>query len=239
MAIPTVGSYRMPRRSDLPRGNLGWKVDEGRCVLLIHDMQRYFLAPFVRGGSPLSMLIANIAALRDLCVSRGIPVLYSVQRGGQPPAERGLLHDFWGPGMNDDPSATEVIEALAPSVRDTIIRKSRYSAFFGTDLLEALRAKGRGQLIICGVYGHIGCLATAMDAFMNDIQPFLVADAVADFSAEHHCAAIRQAAQVCARVCSSEEIQDALGGPRLSGTRGRTPSGASGHPSSSCSLDPE
>lgn len=38
-------------------------------------------------------------------------------------------------------------------------------------------------------------LLTAADAFMNDIQRFVVADAVADFSAEEHRLALRWAAR--------------------------------------------
>ncbi len=44
------------------------------------------------------------------------------------------------------------------------------------------------------MYAHLSVLLTAADAFMNDIQPFVVADAVADFSAEEHAMALRWAA---------------------------------------------
>lgn len=210
MALPAIETYPMPSWTDVPWGKPGWTIEEGRSALLIHDMQRYFLTPFAHGESPLPQLVASIVALRRRCTSRGIPVFYSVQRGGQSQAERGLLRDFWGSGMEDMPSATSVIDDLAPSCRDTIIKKRRYSAFFATDLLEQMRAKGRSQLIICGVYAHIGCLATAMDAFMNDIQPFLVADAMADFSASHHSTALQQAAQVCGKVFLSAEVHKSL-----------------------------
>jgi isochorismate hydrolase len=69
-----------------------------------------------------------------------------------------------------------------------------------------MRAQRRDQLIICGVYAHIGILVTAIEAFSNDIQPFLVADAIGDFSAEFHRMAINYAALRCAVVTTTQEV---------------------------------
>lgn len=63
-----------------------------------------------------------------------------------------------------------------------------------------MRDTRRDQLVLCGVYAHVGVLATAIEAFTNDIQVFLVADATADFSAEYHRSALKYAAERCARV---------------------------------------
>ena len=73
-------------------------------------------------------------------------------------------------------------------------------------LREQLLARGRDQLVITGVYAHIGCLATALDAFMLDVQAFLVADALADFTREDHVRALDYAAGRCARVQDTAEI---------------------------------
>ncbi|MGX4653932.1 isochorismatase family protein [Micromonospora sp. SCSIO 07396] len=206
--LPTIEPYPLPAVGDLPGNTAGWKFDPARAALLIHDMQRYFLGP-LPAPQPRDQLIGNIAALREFSVQNGLPVFYTAQPGGMSDQERGLLHDFWGPGMRVDPADRHITARLAPGPHDRVLTKRRYSAFFRTDLLDQLRGAGRDQLIISGVYAHVGVLVTAIDAFTHDIQPFLVGDAVADFSAEHHRQALRYAADRCAVVLTTEGVTNA------------------------------
>ena len=67
---------------------------------------------------------------------------YTAQPGGMTGEERGLLRDFWGPGMRVDPPTREVVAQLAPGRGDWVFTKWRYSAFFSTDLLERMRRTG-------------------------------------------------------------------------------------------------
>lgn len=197
MAIPTIAPYAMPTEAEIPAAGVSWIPDPARAVLLIHDMQRYFMSAFTPGRSPATELVGNIRRLRESADALGMPVAYTAQPGNMTRAQRGLLHDFWGPGMDTAPERQEIIEELAPAERDTVLTKWRYSAFHRTGLRELLARRGRDQLIICGVYAHIGCLMTACDAFTLDVQPFFVADALADFSRPEHLMAVRYAAQRC------------------------------------------
>ncbi|PEI42697.1 isochorismatase family protein [Bacillus pseudomycoides] len=198
MAIPAISVYPMPLESDLPNNKVTWKPDPKRAVLLIHDMQEYFLDAYHAEESPRVELISNIQSIRKTCKEIGVPVVYTAQPGGQTLEQRGLLQDFWGAGIPDGPHKKKIVDELTPDEDDIFLTKWRYSAFKKTNLLEILREQGRDQLIICGVYAHIGCLLTACEAFMDGIQPFFVADAVADFSQEYHKQALQYASDRCA-----------------------------------------
>lgn len=206
MPIPLIKPYRMPTADDIPENVASWEVSPGRAVLLIHDMQKYFLAPFPAGRSPLAELIANATRLRQRCAELDIPVAYTAQPGAMTEEQRGLLKDFWGPGMSVSSAHREVIEQVAPDGTDRVFTKWRYSAFHRSDLAGFLRENGRDQLIVCGVYAHVGCLITACDAFTNDVQSFLVADAIADFSLEYHMMALSWAAQRCSVTPTTETV---------------------------------
>ncbi|MFS8199006.1 isochorismatase family protein (plasmid) [Streptomyces sp. CWNU-52B] len=202
--LPLIEPYELPGAGELPGAVAPWHAEPERAVLLVHDMQNYFL----RALPPLLRrpLVHNIARLRENCAALGVPVAYTAQPGDMSDADRGLLKDFWGSGMTGDSGHRAVTEELAPGPDDWVFTKWRYSAFFRSGLLERMRAGGRDQLILCGVYAHLGVLTTAVDAFSNDIETFLVGDAVADFSAARHRTALDHAARSCAVVTTVEEV---------------------------------
>ena len=202
--IPTVEAYQLPVSGDLPASLPGWRPDPDRAVLLLHDMQRYFLRPLP--PALREPLVRNAALVRDRCAEAGVPIAYTAQPGDMSERDRGLLKDFWGPGMHAAPADRRIVDPLAPREGDRVFTKWRYSAFHRSDLLEFLRAAGRDQLILCGVYAHVGVQATAVEAFSHDIETFLVADAVADFSARQHRQALEYAAQCCAVVLTAKEV---------------------------------
>ena len=211
MALPKkIAPYSY--RDQEHQNRVNWRVDPARAALLVHDMQRYFVRAFEleRDGQPLpdaqiNIAIANIRRLLDAAHAANIPVYYTAQPPRQHPADRRLLTDFWGDGLQDDENA-QILDELAPTEADTVLTKWRYSAFVRSPLEEQLKDLGRDQLIIGGIYAHIGCLTTALEAFMRDIQPFMVADALADFTAEEHRMACEYASGRCARVLNTAEV---------------------------------
>lgn len=206
MAIPKLQAYALPTAADIPANKVDWAFEPQRAALLIHDMQEYFLNFWGENSAMMETVVANIKALRDFAKQHNIPVYYTAQPKEQSDEDRALLNDMWGPGLTRSPEQQRVIAALAPDEADTVLVKWRYSAFHRSPLEMMLKETGRDQLIITGVYAHIGCMTTATDAFMRDIKPFFVADALADFSRDEHLMSLKYVAGRSGRVVLTEEL---------------------------------
>lgn len=204
MAIPSISGY--PLSKAIPENRVNWSVEPQRAVLLIHDMQQYFLNFYDVESELIQTLTRNIQTIKQTCIDAGIPVVYTAQPGDQKQEDRALLTDFWGPGLKADDSITRIFPALAPTEQDIVYTKWRYSAFQRTPLKAMMDETGRDQLIIVGIYAHIGCLQTAAEAFMTDIQAFMVSDAVADFSESDHEMALNYVAGRCGYVLDKQQL---------------------------------
>jgi len=206
MAIPKLTGYALPAATEIPQNKVSWAFEPERAALLIHDMQDYFINFWGENCPMMAQVVANIAALREFCKQHNIPVYYTAQPKEQSDEDRALLNDMWGPGLTRKPEEQQVVAALAPDEEDTVLVKWRYSAFHRSPLEQMLKESGRNQLLIAGVYAHIGCMTTATDAFMRDIKPFMVADALADFSRDEHLMALNYVAGRCGRVVMTEDL---------------------------------
>jgi ureidoacrylate peracid hydrolase len=66
-------------------------------------------------------------------------------------------------------------------VDEIIVKKHRYSAFYGTDLEIILRGLGIDTVVIAGVTTENCCHATARDALFRDYKVVFLSDATATF----------------------------------------------------------
>lgn len=210
MGLPRIPPYTLPQAHEVPPSRAPWQPSASRAALLVHDMQNYFLSAYAPGEPPIAPAIDNMARLIAGCRTAGIPIFYSCQQGDQDPRDRGLQRHIWGRGMTKAPEQQGVVPPLEPQDGDIVITKHRYSAFQRSNLEHLLRARGRDQLIVCGVYGHMGCMLTAVEAYMRDFEAFIVADALADFSREYHDLAVRYVAERCGVALTVAQLEEAL-----------------------------
>ncbi len=206
MAIPKLTAYALPTATELPTNKVNWAFEPERAALLIHDMQEYFLNFWGENSDMMQQVVANIAKLRAYCKEHNIPVYYTAQPKEQSDEDRALLNDMWGPGLTRSPEQQRIVAELAPDEADTVLVKWRYSAFHRSPLEQMLKETGRNQLLITGVYAHIGCMTTATDAFMRDIKPFFIADALADFTRDEHLMSLKYVAGRSGRVVMTDEL---------------------------------
>ena len=208
--LPSIAPYQLPDESCLPASRADWALDPKRAALLVHDMQAYFVGAFQPGCAPIAPATANLLRLIERCRAAGVPVFYTAQIGAQEPRDRGLQGHLWGPGMRHLAEHEQIVAPLVPEEGDIVLVKHRYSAFQRSHFAELLAARGRDQLLIGGVYAHIGCQCTAAEAFQRDIEPFFVADALADFSREWHDVALATVADCIGVVLSTDQAMAQL-----------------------------
>lgn len=205
-----VVEYELPLARELPEKQVPWQIAPERAALLVHDMQEYFLGRFSEAPSLRTRLVERAASVLAAARRAAAPVFFSAQPGNMTADERGLLADLWGPGMRATPSQRAVVPELAPRPGERVLTKWRYSAFHRSTLLQELRASGRDQLVVVGVYAHLGIIATALDAYSNDIETFVVGDATATFSRTEHEWSLSFAASSCAVVTSAAAVVEGL-----------------------------
>ncbi len=166
-----------------------WNVGEESSALIVVDMQNGFLRPdgfFAKGGLDWTRCAATIEpTARVIAAARaaGVPVVYTRYTLKADYSDAGLLAD-WRPrlkavgAMVRDTRDWEICEELAPQPADRIVDKTRYSAFHGTGLTEALRLAGTTLVTVAGVTTNMCVESTVRDAFTLDFKVVVLEDCV-------------------------------------------------------------
>lgn len=164
------------------------RVSKERCAFLIIDMQN----DFVEEGAPVECgpsgraLIPVIQSMKTWAYQNQIPVIYTQECHRPDLSDFGLEGDHEPPHTLEGTPGVEIVSPLAPTQRDYLIRKRRYSAFFQTDLQMLLQGLGRDTVILCGVCTNICVYGTALDALQHGMHAIILSDGVAGTSEHYH-----------------------------------------------------
>lgn len=164
-------------------------VDPARTVLVVIDMQNDLVK---QGGSLVvpdaEASVAAISRLLELARASGMRVVYSqdTHRGGDPEWE------VWPEHCREGSWGWEIVSELAPGPDDTVLRKVRYDAFFGTPLDHLLRVWGVDTLVLCGALANTAVQYTAASAALRWYGVVIPCDAISAFEPIDLEAVLRQ-----------------------------------------------
>lgn len=137
-----------------------------------------------------------------------VPVVYS--RGSGEPTRAGRWLDKRPNSLRQPSDSYEIVAEIAPLPSEPVLRKHKPSAFFGTQLAEALDKRGLDSLIVVGGTTS-GCIrATVLDAFSHDLRVTVVEDAVFDRVELSHKVALLEFSQKYADVRPAADILEEL-----------------------------
>lgn len=182
------------------RGADRWPIRANNTALIVVDMQNIWVHP--RGARYLPMsedIVPRMQELLQFCRARQVPVIYLHTTKRKDLADVGIFADIkpqthdaddeWS-NFEGSPGA-ELYEPVQPADGDILVKKFRYSGFYGTQLENLLRALGRDTIAITGVATNVCCDSTARDGAMRDFKVLFLSDCSASFSQEEQDATLK------------------------------------------------
>ena len=111
-----------------------------------------------------------------------------------------------GPLLTGGTAETRVVRELAPRAEDYLVPKHRWSAFHGTYLDLALRARNIDTIVLCGCSTDVGVASTAFAARDLDYNLVIASDACTSPEEDNHAQFMRRVFPRMARVRTTAEI---------------------------------
>lgn len=163
------------------------EIDPAKTAMIVVDMQNDFVAAGAAMETPAARaMVPKLAAALKLCRQAGTRVIFTAHVHRRDGCDMGLFDDMHPPIANrdalvDGTPGVEIYPDLAPMAGEHVIKKHRYSGFFGTDLDIILREWGIDTVIISGTTTENCCHATARDAMFRNYRVVFLSDATATY----------------------------------------------------------
>ena len=163
------------------------QIDPVKTAMIVVDMQNDFVAAGAPMETPAARaMVPQLAEAVGMCRERGVRVIYTAHVHRRDGCDMGLFDDMHPPIANrealvDGSPGADIYPDLAPAPGEHVIKKHRYSGFFGTDLDIILREWGIESVIVCGTTTENCCLATARDAMFRNYRVIFLSDATATY----------------------------------------------------------
>jgi nicotinamidase-related amidase len=162
-------------------------IDPARTAMIVMDMQNDFVAVGAPMETPAGRaMVPRLSAALKICRDAGIRVIFTAHVHRRDGSDMGLFDDMHPPIANrdalvDGTPGVDIYPDLAPACGEHVIKKQRYSGYFGTDLDIVLREWGVDTVIVSGTTTENCCHATARDAMFRNYRVVFLSDATATY----------------------------------------------------------
>ena len=189
-----------------PRRRIRFEFRRSSSALLVLDMQNFFLDRRSHAFVPAAkVILPNIQKLIDAFRRAGRPVVFT-RHALLASEDAGMMGRFWRDVVREGSQESRLSSELKRNRKETVLRKTRYSAFLGTDLEKILARSRVSTVAITGVVTHLCCESTARDAFARDLEVWLVADGTASWTEDLHLSSLKSISDGIAIVTTTQEI---------------------------------
>jgi len=145
-------------------------------ALLIIDMQKDFCyengALYI--GEGVKKIMKPLKTVLEFARGK-MKIIYTMDWHREDDSE----FDIWPKHCVEHSEGAEIVDELTPPIEDYIIRKRKYSAFFGTDLDIILREAKVEKIFVTGVATNICVLHTVGDAVLRNYRVDVIKDCTA------------------------------------------------------------
>jgi len=187
-------------------------LDPRTTALVVIDIQKGIVG-MLGAPHPTASVVANCARLVEAARQVGArPVLVHVG-GSADGADRlsPTVDQAWPGGVALPPDSSDLAPELGSHLRDIVILKRQWGAFYGTDLDLQLRRRKLTTIVLCGIATEFGVESTARDAYERGYEQVFAEDAMTGRNAESHADSIARIFPRMGRVRRTDEIIAALG----------------------------
>lgn len=203
------GKVRRWKKAIAPFERHHYTLKPKNTVLLVIDMQLYFTRQGSHAHLPATdAIVPRLKVLVDGFRERGSPVIFT--RHSHRKGEEGILGTWWRDTIREGTEESELDNRLYVQ-NVPALRKTRYSAFFGTELERFLKRRDIRTVVISGVMSHLCCDTTARDAFMRDFQVVFLMDGTASSDEALHVSTLRAMSDGFAEILTCKELSGRLG----------------------------
>src|SRR5947207_13422816 len=162
-------------------------IDPKKTAMIVVDMQNDFVAAGAAMDTPAARaVVPKLAEALKLCREAGSKIIYTAHVHRRDGSDMRLFDDMHPTIANrdalvDGTPGVGIYPELAPAAGEHVIKKHRYSGFFGTDLDIILREWGVDTVVISGTTTENCCQATARDAMFRNYRVVFLSDAIATY----------------------------------------------------------